>query len=366
MFIQIQILRTNMRKIFALIFLFFTVFCWSKDSDDIDDLLFLFNSGKEDVALNKAEKILSDDSYSKKTKYNVFVILNEFYYQKRNFILALDNAKKMVAFEPDNAYGYFRAGDALLSLHKQIEACEYISKSIELDPSQPKCHLARGIAKYELFKEKYINNKKNTEKNETYYEELDNVLDDFLTEIKIDNNCYYSRYMAGFLICFYMDENIKCFKELTESAIYLLNTAIEIKPNFINSYFVLASLYGSVKYLDLEKCYQNANKYIELIEESKKNPEKKIEKLKEFDDLIDRMYFLRGEYYRKKEKYELALKDYDVALSINPSRGIYYFNKIKIYRILSKDANEKDKKRYETLIKENMKLLKEKDPDFNK
>uniref|UniRef100_UPI001A92B3EF tetratricopeptide repeat protein n=1 Tax=Treponema zioleckii TaxID=331680 RepID=UPI001A92B3EF len=86
----------------------------------------------------------------------------------------------------------------------------------------------------------------------------------------------------------------------------------------------------------------------------------------EFDDVRDAMYFLRGNYYLERGNYELALKDYDTAISLNPSKGIYYFNKIKIYRLVSKSANKTDKRKYEKLIKKNMKLIKEKDPDFNK
>uniref|UniRef100_UPI0018DA2291 tetratricopeptide repeat protein n=1 Tax=Treponema zioleckii TaxID=331680 RepID=UPI0018DA2291 len=246
-----------MKKFFVLLLFFIAGFCYGNEADDIDELMVLFNEGNEEAILTKAEKILSVESCSNDAKYNVFSILNEFYYRKRDYILAWENAMKMIDCDPYNGYGYFRAGDILLILHNQVEACEYLSKAIELDPTQPNYHLARGMAKYELFKRKFITNKKNIEKNELYYDELLKIFDDFAEEMILDTEDYYPIYMGGLLLAFYIDENLPDYKELIQNGISLLNKAIRLNPNFINSYFVLASVYGSQKCYDIEKCYQN-------------------------------------------------------------------------------------------------------------
>lgn len=356
------------KKILTLCFII-SSFCFASEIDDINYLAHLLESGEKKESLNLATEIYNSDKYSLDAKYAVSSLLADYYFINHNFGESINYADKMITYFPKASYGYFKKGRALLGCNKLQDSLEYCNKAIEFSQTEKEYHLVRGFAKYELFKENFINKKIKLEKNELYYSKIEEILADFFAEIELDKSSFYSIYMSGYILACYIDENFYGSKELIQTGISLLNKAIEIKPNFINSYFVLALVYSSSKCFDLENCYKNANKYIELVEKSKGNNDLKIEKLPEFDDLLDKMYEFRGDYYRICGRVELALKDYDTAISINSSKGIYYYDKIRIYRSLikklDKTANNSTAKKYEKFIEENEKLIKKNDPSFD-
>ncbi|WP_191018309.1 tetratricopeptide repeat protein [Treponema zioleckii] len=351
-----------MRNFFLFVLFVSVSVVFANESADITDVLELYKKNEREQAFDMAHRILDSELYLESEKYILMGFLSDIFVSEKNYADAIDYADKMIEMKPELDKGYYLKGLGSWYLHDYISAVKALSKAIDIAPNKKQYHFIRGYINYDLFKDCYIR-EKDGEKNDDYYSALSLCIDDFCDEVRIDKRNYHSVYMLGLLMGMYMDEKTSDGKKALQLSISLLNKAIEMNPNFIDSYFVLALIYGSEKNYNIELAYYNANKYIELLENTNSNST--LEKSHEFDSSVYNMYTIRGDYYRENKKYELALKDYEIAISLKQSLGINYFNKIRIYQKMIKTANNSAKKKYEKLIEENEKSIKKNDPSFD-
>jgi tetratricopeptide (TPR) repeat protein len=113
------------------------------------------------------------------------------------------------------------------------------------------------------------------------------------TALKL-NPSFWNTYVVRGLI--YHEER-NHFKALLD-----FNRVIELNPDFLNAYF-----YRGMTFYHLDR-----------FDEAIKDFSACINRIPGPDEFVSYTYFLRSECYEKKEEYQKALADADMALKLNP------------------------------------------------
>ncbi len=156
------------------------------------------------------------------------------------------------------------------------EKIELFTKAIELNPNNTDAYIGRGVSYHNLDK-------------------IEEARKDFLKLIKLIPNHYYPQYIAA--LTYMSDKNY-------ENALTHLNAAIEINPHQSESLMRRGFIYHTLGDDTLaKKDFDNAIKYSS-------------------NDYST--YNARANWYRLKEKYDLAYNDIYKAIELNPQAGIAY------------------------------------------
>ncbi len=168
-----------------------------------------------------------------------------------------------------DATDYFRQAENLYAEKKTDEAITYLDKALEMDPRHLEAYVLRGFIRYGSHK---------------YVE----AIQDNLKALEVDPRCQQAHYLAG-----------KSYGRLKneKKALKHLEKAAELLPEDDRVYNSIGLIYVGKDYSKaLEQIRRAINLYPKMAE----------------------YYANRGMVYEKLEKIELARKDYEKALKINP------------------------------------------------
>ena len=132
------------------------------------------------------------------------------------------------------------------------------------------------------------------------------------------------------------DEKNTCY----DSAVYFMNKAIEVRPDFVNPYQGLGMLYYSKGNLDASAfCFRTAMQiqstaethcdYGNLLNMTRK-PDSAIMEYGiaiSLDPNLYLAYLNRGKVYKDQNRWDEALKDFSKAIQINPGNGETYYQR---------------------------------------
>ena len=274
-------------------------------SEDMNNLL-VYIATFFDWSIEKTTKLIDDFQRSSKVisrsdeedalKHLVIGISK---YDIENYKGALDDYKKSIEFNPNNARTYLEIGNAKLKLNDYKGAILDYSKSIEIDSNNADSYHNRSIAKSKLA-------------------DYQGVIDDSTKTIEIDNNytrAYFNRGTAY--------ANLQEFME----AIGDMNKVMELEPNNSNAYknrgicmYEFEQYDSALK--DLNKAMEldpNSNAYITIdkIKEELLNIE--IESTNKIINTVETNYEFKNkiEGFIKNQK----IKNFELTISISKWYG---------------------------------------------
>lgn len=230
--------------------------------------------GKLDEALNDIKKCIEYNS-NNADGYNTWGSLLESNSQHEEALEKLNIALKL---NPNNSDVFNNLGLVYININNDEKAIECFSDGITINPINE--FLYNNLGKY------YLNLK-----------EYENAIKNLNIAIKINNQNKNAYLNLG-----------KCYSEKKEyqKAILYFNKAIEIDEKFTMAYFELAYLYFEIEEVDLakdlyEKCIQLDNSLVDV-------------------------YNNLGNLYLSLKEYDKALINYDEALKINPNYALVINN----------------------------------------
>lgn len=260
-------------------------------------------------------------SYSKNNAYKDFELFEKAFnaFKKGDFYEAIKYLSRFIEIYPTNSAAYNNRGLAKNNLKDYRGAIQDYNKTIELNSNDADAYACRGLAK-------------------AYLEDYSGAIQDFNKAIEINPNeavTYYNRGLSkhylkdyqraiqdynkaieldpNYAAAFINRGNVKSRLEDFRGAIQDYNKAIELNPNYAEAY----SGRGIAKFNleDYTGAIQDFNKTIEL------NP----------NDAIT--YSNRGLAKGNLADHRGAIQDFNKAIEFNPSGALIYYN-----RGIAKDA----------------------------
>ncbi len=299
------------------------------------------------------------------------------HYINGDYDSSIEALKLAIALNPNSEEGYMMLSRAYFSAGKKDLAIECLNKAIDVNPNSAKAYLNRGIHRsYTL-------------------PDYDRALEDYDRAISLDPKLTAAYLMRGWVFE-KQGQFERAMKEYNEAisidskqaeayckrgllfekkghferAMKEYNEAISIDSNYIDAYYDRAKLYQ--KKGEYELAIKDYNRTVDRfldayfwigdiyfekgqIEKANKEYSKAIAKWPD----SSRTYYQRGLRYIKQNKYELALKDLNQAIRIDPDGGIddYYLSRGDIF--FKKGQYSKALEDYNQHIKIQIKDIKE-------
>jgi TolB-like protein/Tfp pilus assembly protein PilF len=130
----------------------------------------------------------------------------------------------------------------------------------------------------------------------------------------------YDLYQRG--MNYYLDFEIKNDLEALERAESYFHEALEIDSTFANAYVGLADIYWDKQYLSEYYLTENYTDSVPVL----------LNLALSYDEHSSEAYTLRGIYYRFKGNHNLAIKDFEKAIRLNPNLGRAYYGIAGLYQ----------------------------------
>ena len=254
--------------------------------------------------------IISAKSYSQDKAQEYFRKANE-YYSANDYINAIEYYSKTIKINPKHDSAYFFRGYSYASIEKNDEALADFSKSIEINPNSVNAYMYRGLLfdRIGRLKESIYDYSKALELDPAYREyaytargdskrkldQLNEAIEDYSKAIEINPN-YEIAYLGRGIAKSTLEKFIE--------SIYDFSKAIEINPSSLDSYSYRG--YSNYRLGKFEDAIVDYSKSIEI--NSKNNI----------------IYFYRGLSFTELGRYNAAINDFTKAIEIDPQYSEAY------------------------------------------
>ncbi len=265
-----------------------------------------WKQGNDFNALNDLDAALSIDS----TRADIYLERGELYYESQNFEAALNDYKKCVETDPTNTSCLLRLATMNIHLRNYENAIQQLNQGLQQNDQLSEAYYLKG---------------------RIYKEIGDTALSasSYQTAIEVDPN-YYDPYIEVALLY---------AKAKSDLAIEYNRTAIEIKPQSIEARYNLAMYLQETGLRDTTRYNEALDQYDKILEIDPKNASASFNKgfvyleylqdyeagIAAFTRAIELLpnyaqaYYNRGLCYESIDNTAEALKNYNTALTIDPT-----------------------------------------------
>lgn len=251
----------------------------NSDADQyyVEGLRFV-KENKENESINSFTKVIGMDSSFCKA----YIARGNSYNCIKKYDEAIKDFTKAIELNSNSFYAYLGRGDSYCRIEKNDEALKDYTKAIEINPNSDEGYIARG--EFYRWENKY-----------------DEAIKDFTKAIELKTGNYHI-----------YTERANCYYSLQQydKAITDTRKDIEVNIDCNNAYSQRAQAYVKLKMYS--KALEDFNKAIEIINTKKEDNIWKSS-----------LYIERGDCYKSMEKNDLAVKDYEQALALDPASQDY-------------------------------------------